>query len=267
MVEGRHDNRSTHAMSRSRRRKTTGERRKRGERQFRRCINGALVGIGQFMLLCPMAILLYPQPFSLRDNFFSDLGCVVSTDEGAWWLHAWLFNGSLAALGLSLFLMFLSLVRVADRNGPGELLMCGGSGMLASASLVLVATFSWDSFPTLHTVAMLGWLAFMVPMLVGWLDWNAGRPRVFLNWLGRLVVLAVCVYPVVAAVAWGALAQKIVVCLTLLWLGVFVFQLRAAVRKGVIRQWMRSRRSTRTERRVRVRYVGAQDETVLPGET
>lgn len=243
-------------MSRSHRQNITGRRLQRSERQFRRCINGALVGVAQFAVLCPIAILLYPRPFSLRDNFFSELGCVVSTGEGVWWLHAWLFNGSLAALGISLFLMFLSLVRVVDRNGPGGLLICGGSGMLASASLVLVSAFSWDSFPALHTAAMLAWLAFMVPMLLGWLDWNAGRPRVLLNWLGRLVVLAVCVYPLVAgSTSRGALAQKVVVCLTLLWLGVFVFQLRAAVRKGAVRQWMKLLRSNRRERRVRVHYV------------
>jgi hypothetical protein len=103
---------------------------------------------------------------------------------------------------------------------------------------------------------MFAWLAFMLPMLTGWLDWNVGLARVLLNWIGRLLVLAVCLYPVAAAIEWGALAQKIVVCLALFWLGVFVFQLRAAERSGLIRQWMTSRRSRRKEGRVRVRYVG-----------
>ena len=81
----------------------------------------------------------------------------------------------------------------------------------------------------------------------------------------RQIVLAVCLYPLATAVGRGALAQKLVVCLALLWLGALVFQLRGEVRDGVLRQWMRSlspadQRSRNWERPVRVRYVGFADD-------
>lgn len=213
------------------------------EAELLKAIRLGRLAIIQFVLLCVLSMRLFPREFHLLRNYLSELGSFDSLSS----LHAWLFNGSLIALGCGLFVLFRTLVR-AKADHLDDLTVCGATGMAAAVAVALIGLIPLNASEGLHTLAMSLWLFFTVLALVFWADWQrlerGGEP----GSLVRLSVVAIIVYPVAVIFALGPALQKVIVVLSLLWLLWFSVELEQAVRSGVVRRWQSTRRRRRSSR-------------------
>jgi hypothetical membrane protein len=208
-----------------------------GEAELLKAIRLARLAIVQFVILCPLSILLFPGKFQFLENYLSELG-IFSTPYS---LHAWLFNGSLISLGCGLFALFRALVgAMADQFD--DLRVCGVIGMAAAIAITLMGLIPLNVSELGHNYAMILWLLFTVLTLVFWANWQrlerGGRP----NSLSKLSVAAIAVYPLAMMFGRGPAMQKVVVVLSVISLMWFSVELELAVRSGIARRWQSTRK-------------------------
>jgi hypothetical membrane protein len=187
-----------------------------------------------------LAILLFPGKFQFLENYLSELGIF----ETPYSLHAWIFNGSLIALGCGLFALFRALVRaMADQFD--DLRVCGVTGMAAAIAIIFMGLIPLNVSELGHTYAMILWLLFTVLTLVFWANWRrlerGGRPTP----LGKLGVAAIAVYPVAVMFGRGPALQKVIVVLSVISLMWFSVELEQTVRSGIARRWQSTRKRQR----------------------
>ena len=197
--------------------------------------NVLLIALGQFLGGMAMAIVLFPGSYSLMDDYISYLGCARRSSH----FPALIFNTSLGLFALSLCFYFHAIIR-ATLEGPIELLVISSSGLMSSVSVLFVAVLPWDTFPRAHTIAMLSWLMFLLPAVTIWIEWiftlstEQLRKRGGSFTLGKSLRIFVVLFPVAALLGAGPALQKLLVLLCLIWLVLFSFQLRQAIRDGKV---------------------------------
>lgn len=136
-----------------------------GERLWR-CSNVlACYVVAQFLFACWLAMALYPSGYELSQLFLSDLGTTKthSGDVNGW--SFWLFNGSLAALGLGTIPFYLFFwISVPDQ----PIAMWGGAiaGIVSSLALIGIAVTPYDQHRQLHEQALGIWIGGLVGVIV-----------------------------------------------------------------------------------------------------
>jgi hypothetical membrane protein len=211
------------------------------EAELLKAIRLARLAIVQFVILCLLSIVLFPGKFQFLENYLSELGIFYTLYSP----HAWLFNGSLIALGCGLFALFRSLVRaMADQFD--DLRVCGVTGMAAAIAIIFIGLIPLNVSDGLHTLAMSLWLLFTVLTLAFWANWHrlerGGRPPS----LGKLGVAAIVVYPVAVMFGRGPALQKVIVLLSVISLMWFSVELEQTVQSGIPRRWQSTRRRQRS---------------------
>jgi hypothetical membrane protein len=125
----------------------------------------SFLGATQFVILCVVAMILYPGGtmldensvgYDLSENYLSDLGREVALDRQAN-AASRIFNGSLIALGIcSLPFFFFMPTHAWDRTGG--LTVAAVTGSLAAICLIVMGSNPCDVAPIPHFVALFFWI-------------------------------------------------------------------------------------------------------------
>ncbi len=176
----------------------------------------AVFGVIQFLFCVWFAIANYDAPFSLTDNFLSELGR--TTYE-----YSHVFNVAIVLLGLSQVPLFTMLVRL----NPDDLVsmkIASWLGIISACGIVGLGLTPENRYYVLHHVALVVWL---FPMLFCWVFFFFAASRSpyvgigFLS-LSLVVVLAMIVVMLQANMTGFELLQKVVIVCALIWWA-FVF--------------------------------------------
>ena len=126
----------------------------------------AFFGAAQFILLCVVAMVLYPGGtmidrdavgYDLSDNYLSDLGREVSLSGQDNRSGSRIYNGSLILLGVcSLPFFFFMPTHAHDR--VGWLALAGVIGTAAAVALIVMGSAPCDLSPATHFVALFVWI-------------------------------------------------------------------------------------------------------------
>jgi hypothetical membrane protein len=211
------------------------------EAELLKAIRLARLAIVQFVILCFLSIVLFPGKFQFLENYLSELGVFHTVFS----LHAWLFNGSLIALGCGLFALFRALVRAMAEQFD-DLRVCGVTGMAAGIAVIFIGLIPLNVSDLWHTMAMLLWLLFTVLTLTFWANWQRLERGGSTPSLGKLGVATIVVYPVAVMFGRGPALQKLIVVLSVISLMWFSVELEQTVRSGIARRWQSTRKRQRS---------------------
>lgn len=176
----------------------------------------AALGVVQFLICVWFAMANYNSPFSLAENFLSELGRTT-------FKYGYMFNVAMVLLGLSQIPLFAIL---AELN-PDDLVsmrFASWLGIISSCGIAGLGLTPENALYVLHHVALVIWL---FPMLFCWVFFYFAASRSpyvgigFLS-LSLIVVVAMIVIMLCANMSGFELLQKVVIVCALIWLA-FVF--------------------------------------------
>lgn len=177
-----------------------------------------IFGVTQFSLCLTEAISLYPGGYSLQHHFLSDLG---RTSKAS----APYFNRSLIVLSLCLILFFWNMTR--------ENAISGVSGVISSMGLMGIGLTPLDKAFIDHHVALFFWLAPMLVMMVSTVIEGFRHHQTLLICGSIQVLVFGMLYVGAAGTSKAPFFQKLVVCLSVLWLMIVCGHSSLAVHREV----------------------------------
>ncbi len=175
----------------------------------------ALLGILQFALSVYHAINIYPDGYSITNNFLSDLGRTATLKGADNAVCASIFDRSVVALGISL-IPFFSVMPTVLQKGRSVLCVLG---VLSAIGLIGIGLTPYDRYFVAHHVALGLWIGPMLLMVVTFficakLD---GTSSAMLSIATLLVVLAVCGYAFSGSHSGHVVFQKVLAILAGFW--------------------------------------------------
>lgn len=176
----------------------------------------AALGVIQFLLCVWFGMVNYDAPFSLAENFLSELGRTTYN-------YGYVFNVAMMVLGLSQVPLFVMLAKF----NPDDLVsmkIASWLGVVSSFGIVGLGLTPENRLYVLHHVALVIWL---FPMLFCWVFFYfaASRsPYVGIGFLSLSLIVVVAMIGILlrANMSGFELLQKVVIVCALIWLA-FVF--------------------------------------------
>ena len=176
----------------------------------------AIVGMLQFLVCTGIAMARFPEGYSFRENFLSELGIQGYPGHG-------LFNGSLMFLGASLLPVF-ALLWATDPRSSVSLRVASILGIVSSLGAMGVGYWTYDRQFILHHLAMAAWLLPMLYLVVSFFYGASKSPYVGIGFLTVSLLMVVSMIYVLATTQTSSLQllQKAFVICGLIWMGFIV---------------------------------------------
>ncbi len=176
----------------------------------------AVVGMLQFLVCTGIAMARFPEGYSFRDNFISELG--IQGYPG----HS-LFNGSMIFLGVSLLPVF-ALLAMTDPNHSHSMKITSILGVISALGVIGTGIWTYDRHLVLHHLTVSIWLLPMTYMVISFFYAASHSPYVGVGFLSASLIMVVTMIYVLFTTESSTLQliQKAVVICGLIWIGFMV---------------------------------------------
>ena len=176
----------------------------------------AVLGLLQFVACTGVAMARFPEGYSFRENFLSELG--IQGYPG----HS-LFNGSMIFLGCSLLPVFL-LLGITDPRNSRSMQITAVLGIISSLGIIGVGSWTYDRQFALHHLSMAAWLLPMIYMSVTFFYAASKSPYMGIGYLSASLIMVICMIYVLTTTRTSSLQllQKAVVICGLIWIGFII---------------------------------------------
>lgn len=175
----------------------------------------AAAGLCQFVVAVAIAIVNYPETYSLSRNFLSDLGCRVTPEGSDNRVSSVVFNRSIICLGASLLPFFIVMPSsLAELRRTMQAL-----GAFSAAGLVGIGATPYDQYCDAHLVALgiwLGPLALTVPAYL-FVTLRSGEASLLVCAGGATLLGMSALYVLVGGSNVVMAVQKLVVASAICW--------------------------------------------------
>ena len=190
----------------------------------------AVIGVIQYLGASAIAMMHFPEGYSIAGNFLSDLGR--STHD-----YSDLYNFSLILLGIGLIPLFLTLT-VVDPRDTFAMKLASGFGILSAMGLVGLGLTPFDKFFILHHIALGFWLFPMFYMAILFFYGASRSTYVGIGYLtASLLMVVIMLAVLLRADSTGyEVMQKMIVACGLVWLAYvvgFIFQSGRVILKSI----------------------------------